>query len=71
MIDPQKQDFKDDSYSNDENDALRREDNTENIKELSGDDVSIEADKDRLEQADEASKPSYELNFDDDRNPND
>lgn len=67
MVDPQDQNFKEDSYSDDKNDALRREDNTENIKELSGDDISIEADKDRLEQADEASRPSYELDLDKDK----
>ena len=60
MIDP-----KDEDYSNDPNDALRREDDTENINELDGDDINIEHDKDMLEQADEASKPSYELNVDD------
>lgn len=60
MIDP-----KDEDYSNDPNDALRREDDTENINELDGDDTNIEHDKDMLEQADEASKPSYELNVDD------
>ncbi|MFC4212195.1 hypothetical protein ACFOWA_13435 [Pedobacter lithocola] len=60
MIDP-----KDEDYSNDPNDALRREDSTENINEISGDNINIEHDKDMLEQADEASKPSYELNVDD------
>jgi len=60
MIDPE-----DDNYSNDPNDALRREDDVENINEISGDDTSIEHDKDILEQADEASRPSYELNLDD------
>ncbi len=60
MIDP-----KDEDYSNDPNDALRREDDVENINEISGDDSSIEYDKNRLEQAEEASKPSYELNVDD------
>lgn len=60
MIDPE-----DDNYSNDPNDALRREDDVENINEISGDDTSIEHDKDLLEQADEASRSSYELNLDD------
>ncbi|MGQ7853041.1 hypothetical protein ACUN24_02205 [Pedobacter sp. WC2501] len=60
MIDPE-----DDNYSNDPNDALRREDGVENINEISGDDSSIEHDKDLLEQADEASRASYELNLDD------
>jgi hypothetical protein len=60
MIDPE-----DDNYSNDPNDALRREDDVENINEISGDDISIEHDKDLLEQADEASRASYELNLDD------
>lgn len=60
MIDPE-----DDNYSNDPNDALRREDDVENINEISGDDTSIEHDKDILEQADEASRASYELNLDD------
>ncbi|MGM9479113.1 hypothetical protein ACS5PU_22015 [Pedobacter sp. GSP4] len=60
MIDPE-----DDNYSNDPNDALRREDDVENINEISGDDTSIEHDKDLLEQADEASRASYELNLDD------
>ena len=60
MIDPE-----DDNYSNDPNDALRREDDVENINEISGDDTSIEHDKDLLEQADEASRTSYELNLDD------
>ena len=60
MIDP-----KDEDYSSDPNDALRREDDTENINELDGDDTNIEHDKDLLEQADEASRASYELNLDD------
>ncbi|WP_293307523.1 hypothetical protein [Pedobacter sp. UBA5917] len=60
MIDPE-----DDNYSNDPNDALRREDDVENINEISGDDTSIEHDKDLLEQADRASRSSYELNLDD------
>jgi hypothetical protein len=60
MIDPE-----DDNYSNDPNDALRREDDVENINEISGDDTNIEHDKDLLEQADEASRASYELNIDD------
>jgi len=60
MIDP-----KDEDYSNDPNDALRREDDTENINELDGDDTNIEHDKGLLEQADEASRASYELNVDD------
>jgi len=60
MIDP-----KDEDYSNDPNDALRREDDTENINELDGDTANVEHDKDMLEQADEASRPSYELNVDD------
>ena len=60
MIDPE-----DEGYSNDPNDALRREDDTENINELDGDDSNIEHDKDLLEQADEASRSSYELNVDD------
>lgn len=60
MIDPE-----DDNYSNDPNDALRREDDVENINEIYGDDTSIEHDKDLLEQADEASRASYELNLDD------
>lgn len=59
MIDPE------DNYSEDPNDALRREDDTENINELDGDNTNIEHDKDMLAQADEASKPSYELNVDD------
>lgn len=63
MIDPEN-----DNYSNDPNDALRREDDTENINELAGDDPNIEYDKDKLEQADEASRPSYELNVDDPQN---
>ena len=60
MIDPENED-----YSNDPNDALRREDDTENINEIDGDDTNIEHDKDLLEQADEASRSSYELNVDD------
>lgn len=60
MIDPIEND-----YSNDPNDALRREDDVENINEISGDDSSIEYDKEHLEQADEASRPSYELNVED------
>jgi len=60
MIDP-----KDEDYSTDPNDALRREDDTEYIKEIDGDDTNIEHDKDLLEQADEASRSSYELNVDD------
>jgi len=60
MIDPEN-----DSYSSDPNDALRREDDVENINEINGDDTSIEHDKDMLEQVDEASRPSYELNLDD------
>lgn len=60
MIDP-----KDEDYSSDPNDALRREDEVDDINELSGDDTSIEHDKDMLEQADEASRASYELNLDD------
>ena len=60
MIDPENED-----YSNDPNDALRREDDTENINEINGDDTNIEHDKDLLEQADAASKSSYELNVDD------
>ncbi|WP_131536385.1 hypothetical protein [Pedobacter nototheniae] len=60
MIDPK------DNYSDDPNDALRREDGVDGIEEISGDDVSIEHDKDMLEQADEASRPSYELDLDDD-----
>ncbi|RNL55176.1 hypothetical protein [Pedobacter jejuensis] len=60
MIDP-----KDEDYSNDPNDALRREDDTENINELDGDGTNIKHDKDLLEQADEASRASYELNVDD------
>ncbi|MFD2285573.1 hypothetical protein GJU39_14050 [Pedobacter petrophilus] len=59
MIDPN------DNYSEDPNDALRREDDVDNINEIAGDDTSIEYDKDKLEQADEASRPSYELNVDD------
>jgi hypothetical protein len=59
MIDPKE------DYSNDPNDALRREDDVENINEIDGDDTSIEHDKDLLEQADEASRSSYELNLDD------
>ena len=65
MVDPKDQNFSDDNYSDDKNDALRREDNTEDIREISGDDISIDADIDRLQQADDASKPSYELNLDD------
>ncbi|RQO63996.1 hypothetical protein DBR40_26655 [Pedobacter sp. KBW01] len=60
MIDPEN-----DNYSSDPNDALRREDEVENINEITGDDTSIEHDKDLLEQADEASRGSYELNLDD------
>ncbi|WP_231491023.1 hypothetical protein [Pedobacter sp. Leaf170] len=60
MIDPENED-----YSNDPNDALRREDDTENINELDGDTSKVEHDKDLLKQADEASRPSYELNVDD------
>lgn len=60
MTDPENED-----YSNDPNDALRREDDTENINELDGDDTNIEHDKDLLEQADEASRASYELNVED------
>jgi hypothetical protein len=60
MIDPEN-----DNYSSDPNDALRREDEVENINEITGDDTSIEHDKDLLEQADEASRASYELNLDD------
>jgi len=60
MIDPENEE-----YSNDPNDALGREDDTENINELDGDDTNIEHDKNMLEQADEASKASYELNLDD------
>jgi len=59
MINPEK-----DKYSNDPNHALRREDDVENIHELDGDDTNIEHDKDLLNQADEASKSSYELNTD-------
>jgi len=59
MIDPK------DNYSEDPNDALRREDDVDHIKEIDGDDISIEYDKDKLAQADEASRPSYELNVDD------
>lgn len=59
MIDPK------DNYSEDPNDALRREDAVDNINEVDGDDPSIEYNKDKLEQADEASRPSYELNVDD------
>ncbi|MCZ4242838.1 hypothetical protein [Pedobacter punctiformis] len=59
MVDPR------DNYSDDPNDALRREDGVDGIEEISGDDISIEHDKNRLEQADEASKPSYELDLDD------
>lgn len=60
MIDPE-----DEDYSNDPNDALRREDDTENMHEIDGDSANIEHDKDLLKQADEASKASYELNIDD------
>lgn len=60
MINPE-----DDNYSNDPNDALSREDDVENINEINGDDTNIEHDKDLLEQADEASRASYELNLDD------
>lgn len=60
MIDPEN-----DNYSDDENDALRREDDVENINEIDGDDTSIEHDIDMLEQADEASRASYELDLDD------
>ncbi|QNR83841.1 hypothetical protein H9N25_18150 [Pedobacter riviphilus] len=60
MIDPE-----DDNYSNDPNDALRSEDDVENINEINGDDTSIEHDKDLLQQADEASRASYELNLND------
>lgn len=60
MIDPEN-----DNYSNDPNDALRREDDVENINEVDGENTNIEHDKDLLEQADEASRPSYELNVDD------
>lgn len=67
MIDPQTQDSLNNSYSNDENDALRREDDVENIKELAGDDASIKVDIDRLQQAEESSKPSYELGLDEER----
>ena len=66
MIDPE-----DDNYSNDPNDALRREDDVENINEINGDDTSIEHDKDLLEQADEASRASYELNLDDEPDEDD
>lgn len=59
MIDPK------DNYSEDPNDALRREDDVYNINEIAGDDANIAYDKDKLEQADEASRPSYELNVDD------
>lgn len=59
MIDPK------DNYSEDPNDALRREDDVDNFNEIAGDDANIEHDKDKLEQADEASRPSYELNVDD------
>lgn len=69
MIDPKDQDFAGDNYADDKNDALRREDNTEDIKEISGDDSSIEVDKDRLEQAGEAARPSYELGLDDKKDP--
>ncbi len=60
MIDPENN-----NYSSDPNDALRKEDEVENINEITGDDTSIEHDKDLLEQADEASRASYELNLDD------
>lgn len=63
MIDPKN--------SDDLNDALSNPDNNETIHEISGDDTSIEYDKDRLEQADEASKPAYELNLDDETKNND
>jgi hypothetical protein len=66
MIDPE-----DDNYSNDPNDALRREDDVENINEINGDDTSIEHDKDLLEQADEASRASYELSLDDELDEDD
>ncbi|MBC6108822.1 hypothetical protein ACFOG5_14190 [Pedobacter fastidiosus] len=66
MIDP-----KDEDYSSDPNDALRREDDVNEINELSGDDTSIEHDKDMLEQADEASRASYELNLDDETDDSD
>lgn len=69
MIDLQRQNNSDDSYSENENDAPRREDDTGNIKELPGDDISIEADVDRLKQADDASRPSYELGLDDKKEP--
>lgn len=59
MIDPK------DNYSEDPNDALRREDDVDNINVIAGDDANVEYDKDKLEQADEASRPSYELNVDD------
>ena len=59
MIDPK------DNYSEDPNGALRREDDVDHIDEIDGDDISIEYDKDKLAQADEASRPSYELNVDD------
>ncbi|MCX2576136.1 hypothetical protein [Pedobacter sandarakinus] len=60
MIDP-----KDEDYATDPNDALRREDETENINELAGDNTNIAHDRDLLQQADEASRPSFELNVDD------
>ena len=60
MVDPEN-----DNYSDDQNDALRREDDVENSNEIDGDDTSIEHDKDLLEQADRASRSSYELNLDD------
>lgn len=66
MIDPEN-----DNYSSDPNDALRREDDVENINEITGDDTSIEHDKDLLEQADEASRASYELNLDDNAHEDD
>ncbi len=69
MTDPIEQDFSDNSYADDQNDALRREDAVDEIKEISGDDENIEVDKDRLAQADEASRPSYELDLDADDKP--
>lgn len=60
MIDPENEE-----YSNDPNDALRKEDDTENIHELNGADIIIEHDKDLLQQADRASRAAYELNLDD------
>ncbi len=59
MINPEE-----DNYANDPEDALRKTDDVENIKEISGDSSSIEHDKEQLEQADRASKPSYELDLD-------